>query len=260
MGRSVAYRKRAPYARRVCAEKPQAGLSPDAYDAGWESWNDMIRFSPAPWHRRRLIARMARSLRFASVLDVGCGNAETLTHLSQHFDCELWGVDLSPAVIARNRQRLPGIEFRTLDLEAGALERRFDLVVCSEVLEHCTDPQRALEHLRRMSASHLIVTVPSGPILPIDRAMGHLRHYHPASLSEALEGSGFRVVKLLRWGFPFHSAYKVAINLRPEQTLRGFAGGEYGRGKKAMGLLLRGLFHLNLPGVGRQLVALARVA
>jgi hypothetical protein len=36
----------------VCAvivEDPRGGLSPDTYDAGWDSWNDMIRHSPAPW-------------------------------------------------------------------------------------------------------------------------------------------------------------------------------------------------------------------
>ncbi len=244
----------------MSVEEPRRGLSPEAYDAGWDAWGDMIRYSPAPWHRRRLITGLARSLPFASALDVGCGNGETLTHLAKRFDCELWGVDLSPAVVARNRERLPDIEFRTLDLEAEALARRFDLVVCSEVLEHCNEPARAVAHLRAMCSGHLIVTVPAGSVLPIDRAMGHVRHYDPASLRQALEGGGFRVVEIRRWGFPFHSAYKLAINLRPERTLSGFAQGEYGLAQKAVGLLLRGLFHLNLPGAGRQLIALARVA
>ncbi len=239
-------------------EEPQAGLPPDAYDAGWDSWSDMIRHSPAPWHRRRLITRLAGSVPFASALDVGCGSGETLTALAMRFDCELWGVDLSPAVIGRNRERLPGIEFHRLDVESEALDRRFDLVVCSEVLEHCAEPHRALEHLRAMTAGHLILTVPAGPVMPIDRAMGHIRHYEPAALREAVEDHGFRVVTLRRWGFPFHSAYKIAINLQPERTLRGFAAGEYGAGQRAIGLMLRALFYLNLTGAGRQLVALVR--
>ena len=37
----------------VTVEKPRGGLSPDAYDAGWDSWNDRIRHSPPPCRRRR---------------------------------------------------------------------------------------------------------------------------------------------------------------------------------------------------------------
>ena len=40
--------------RAVTVEEPRGNLSPDAYDAGWDSWNDMIRPSPAPRHRREI--------------------------------------------------------------------------------------------------------------------------------------------------------------------------------------------------------------
>ena len=181
----------------VTANEPRRGLPPDAYDAGWESWGDMIRYSPAPWHRRRLITQLAGSVPFASALDVGCGNGETLSALANRFDCELWGVDLSSAVIGRNRERLSCIEFRRLDVESRAVR-------------------------------------------------------------EAVENHGFRFVAFRRWGFPFHSTYKIATNLHPERTLRSFAEGEYHATQRAIGLLTRKLFCLNLTGARRPLVALAR--
>jgi SAM-dependent methyltransferase len=228
------------------------------YDAGWGVWGDMIRHSPAPWHRRRQILHAAAGLSFESVLDAGCGIGETLAAFSERFPARLAGADLSPEVIEQNTRRLPSVRFHTLDLQTDCLDETFDLVVCSEVLEHCSDLPRAVAHLRRMTAGHLIVTVPAGPVFPIDRAMGHHAHLTPAGLTAALEAGGFAPLRVWRWGFPFHSLYKLAINVRPQSTLDGFAGGTYGPGQKALGLALRWLFHFNLLPWGWQLFALAR--
>lgn len=228
------------------------------YDAGWDRWADMIRFSPAPWHRRRLILAEAEALSVASGLDVGCGSGDLLAALAARFPAEWTGVDLSPAVVETNRSRFPRLRFETLDLEAGALDQRFDLVVCSEVLEHCAEPGVALDHLRRMTGGHLIATVPTGPVFPIDRAMGHHRHFTAGEFAGLLAEHGFEPLRVRRWGFPFHSAYKLAINARPGPMLEQFAGGHYGASQKALGLFLRGLFHLNLVPWGWQLVAVAR--
>lgn len=236
-------------------------IAPNAavdYDAGWGRWGDMIRFSPAPWHRRRLLLAEARRLRFDSVLDVGCGRGEMLQAFGERFPARGTGVDLSEAAVAACRRRFPDARFEVLDLEADRLSERFDLVLCSEVLEHCGDPARALGNLRQMTAGHLLLTVPGGPVFPIDRAMGHHRHFRPDSLRGLLAENGFDVLRVRRWGFPFHSAYKLAINLRPRAALESFAGGAYGPAQRAIGTALRGLFHLNLLPFGWQLVAAAR--
>lgn len=48
------------------------------------------------------------------------------------------------------------------DLHELDLSRQFDTIVCSQVLEHCQDPGKVLERLRRHLAprGHLILTVP----------------------------------------------------------------------------------------------------
>ncbi len=229
------------------------------YELGWDVWGDMIRYSPAPFHRRRIIVDIARGLEFENVLDVGCGNGETLAAFAEEFTAKLTGVDLSEAVISANRKKLLGATFERVDLEREPLGREFDLVVCSEVLEHCGDQVAAMANLREMTARHLIVSVPAGPVFPIDRAMGHHSHFTSESLRHLLEGAGFEVRFIRRWGFPFHSLYKAAINLRPEQTMESFAGGSYGPLQRFTGNLLRYLFYLNTRGVGWQLFALARV-
>ncbi len=228
------------------------------YQTAWKSWDDMIRYSPAPFHRRRQILRLARGLRFASVLDVGCGAGETLAALGRSFDAHLTGVDLAGGAIEEARRRVDGAEFEVLDIEGGSLDRSFDLVLCSEVLEHCAHLHDAVANLRDMTAGHLIVTVPAGPRFPIDRAVGHRRHFTPASLADALYVGGFETLAVRRWGFPFHVAYKLAINARPRAMLERFAGGTYSVWQRAFGTAVRLLFYLSVPRTGWQLVALAR--
>jgi len=228
------------------------------YETAWGEWDDMIRYSPAPFHRRRLIVDLARRLDFASVLDVGCAGGDLLATLGREFDVELSGVDVSANATAAAARRLPAATLRSLDLEHEALAREFDLVICSEVLEHCTELDRAIAHLRSMTSGHLIATVPAGPLFPIDRAVGHHRHFSRQALTDALGRHRFDVVEVRRWGFPFHSLYKLAINLRPQAMLDGFAGGTYSRSQQLVGSLVRSLFYLSVPGLGWQLIVLAR--
>lgn len=230
------------------------------YDSGWQIWNDMIRYSPAPFHRRRLVLRALRGLRFSSLLDVGCGNGETLMAVAREHEATFMGVDLSPLVIAENTRKLPRLRFATLNVEDSALDEVFDVVLCSEVLEHCLNLEQAIRNLRKMTRRYLILTVPGGPRFPIDRAMGHHRHFAARPLAEALERHDFAVDTMLHWGFPFHPLYKLAINCRPEAMIDGFAGGTYGSVQKMVGLVLRGLFYLSVPGLGWQLVVVARAA
>lgn len=223
----------------------------------------MIRHSPAPFHRRRLMLELAGGLSFDSVLDVGCGNGETLAAFRErHPRARLAGVDVSELVVAEDAAANPGITFRQLDIGASRLDESFDLVLCSEVIEHVDDWQGALRNLRAMCKRHLLLTVPAGPVFPIDRSVGHLRHFSPESLAPALRAAGFEPEIVWRWGFPFHTLYKSAINVFPDRSLQTFASGDYGAGQKVVAALVTASFYLNARDsrFGRQLVVRASAA
>ena len=110
-----------------------------------------------------------------------------------------------------------------------------------------------------MCGRRLILTVPSGKVFPIDRMMGHHRHFSPAELLQALRQSGFEPERLWRWGFPFHTLYKHLINLSPELSVKRFSTGAYTSTDRMIAKLLTWLFHLNLCHLGVQLVVRARV-
>jgi SAM-dependent methyltransferase len=262
------------------SQPPSAAEAPAFYDEMWRSYAHLDAVSPAAFHRRRLVVSLARQAASDArrVLDVGCGQGELLQALARALPgATISGADVSEQSIADSRRRNPGFDLFTLDLCDPSFESRhrerigaFDLVVCSEVVEHVGDDARAVQRLRSLLApgGRLIVTVPGGRMSRFDRAIGHHRHYRPAELDRVLRGAGLEVDRVLAWGFPFHSLYRTAVRLASAWSLPGGGGAAAGRGARGggalghaysvLGRLLRPLFYLNASRWGEQILALAR--
>ena len=101
-----------------------------------------VRAPLARWLRAEAAAAGARDGRLR-VLDVGCGPKPYYPFFAP-LDVEWVGVDVvdNPAADLRG-----GVE--ALPVEDGS----FDLVLCTQVLEHCDDPPQAVRELRRVLAS-----------------------------------------------------------------------------------------------------------
>jgi 2-polyprenyl-3-methyl-5-hydroxy-6-metoxy-1,4-benzoquinol methylase len=244
---------------RSQADTHLGATSEAEYDAGWQQWADMVKYSPAPFHRRRLIMDLARRVTFSSVADIGCGTGELIRAFHDEFKpARMLGADLSPAVVTGNQQRMPYAQFMQADLASGPLPGEWDLIVCSEVIEHIKDYDAALQHLRTMCTGHLIVTVPSGRIFPIDLQMGHFQHFSGAEMHTALTAARFAPMISWHWGFPWHTAYKHLINISPERSMQRFSGGNYSTTDKLIAQALTALFYLNVKQFGKQLIVLAK--
>jgi hypothetical protein len=223
------------------------------------AWDDAHRYTPAPRHRRRLLLGMLRSLAFADCLDAGCAQPFLLRAVVERYGVSGFGCDISDEVIAQNRLSMPDCGFQVLDLtrEAWPGGRQFDLVVCSEVLEHLPDWSAAVANLVRMARRELLITVPSGPIRAMDRMVGHLQHFAGPELCAELEKNGCTIQKIRFWGFPC-----LISAVSPATLYSSFSGGgRYGLGKRLVSGLLYGLFFVNdLFGRGHQLLVHARPA
>jgi len=114
---------------------------------------------------RTVRERMGKSR--LSILDYGCGTGDHITFPLAHWGNEVLGIDIhEPSILeARRKYALPNLSFRTgklQDLLKDGLG--FDVIVCSEVLEHLHDPGKLLEGLDRLLGKDgaLIVTTPNG--------------------------------------------------------------------------------------------------
>jgi 2-polyprenyl-3-methyl-5-hydroxy-6-metoxy-1,4-benzoquinol methylase len=101
-----------------------------------------------------------------SVLDVGCGNGIISLQLGKD-GYAVHGIDMSEKSIANAKQNNPfsNVSFSVTDVEKlTSSGKRFDAIVCSEVLEHLHQPAGLLRQLCDILDDHgiLFVTVPNG--------------------------------------------------------------------------------------------------
>ncbi len=228
------------------------------------NWDDSHRYTPTSRHRRQILLRMLSDLGFQNCLDAGCAQPYLIQEIVHRFGVKGYGCDISDAVMAQNQEKVPECEFMALDLSKEAWpNQKFDLVVCSEVLEHIENWQPALANLVRMSRRYLLITVPGGKRRLTDEMLGHYRHYKGPELLSALEENGCTILSVKRWGFPVYDLYKSLISkVAPEKLYSAFMSGEqkYSWKQKLISYVLYLAFYANyLTKNGDQIIVLVRV-
>ncbi len=232
----------------------------DFYSITTVLWEDSHKYSPAPRHRRRLILKMIKNLDFSSIMDVGCAQPFLLEYFNNKGK-KLYGCDISSGVIKRNKEYFKEAQFEELDISKEKYKSQdfFDLIVCSEVLEHIDDWKSAVRNLSEMTKKYLIITVPCGKVHKIDKMMGHVRHFSDDKLINEIEKNNFKIIKNRKWGFPFHTIYKYAINfLNPEKMYNDYTLIQYNHFQIFISNIIYFLFFINdIFLSGSQLLILA---
>ncbi len=98
------------------------------------------------------------------ILDAGCGEGFFAARMREAFpEAEIVGCDGAKEALEIAGEMNPDIRFEEANLyELSYEDGQFDLVVCSEVLEHLNDPAAALAELCRVGKK-VLVTVPNEP-------------------------------------------------------------------------------------------------
>lgn len=117
------------------------------------------------WGREKLIRRAAVQCQPQRILEVGCGTGKNLLHLGRLFpEAQLWGLDLSPHMLAQAHEKLGGLRHRLTLVEAAydrpVAPETFDLVVFSYALSMFNPGwDAALETAGRDLAPRGLITV-----------------------------------------------------------------------------------------------------
>lgn len=108
----------------------------------------------------------AQSLKPLSVLDAGCGEGFTLSRFEEkHIGHNLEGVDFLDTAIKIGKKVHPKLKLKQGDIyKLPYKDNQFDLVLCTEVLEHLEYPEKALQELKRVTKKYCILSVPNEPL------------------------------------------------------------------------------------------------
>jgi SAM-dependent methyltransferase len=147
------------------------------------------------------------------LLEVGCGVGGILSQLKPR---ELvMGIDIEEEEVEFARTRFadrPGFEFALMDIAALSADsratlkaRRFDTVLCINVLEHIKDDAGAVVAMADVlvPGGALAILVPAHPALygHYDAMDGHFRRYTKRALRQVLVSAGLSVERLYRFNF-----------------------------------------------------------
>lgn len=119
----------------------------------------------------RNVLKFIRNINCESILDVGCGEGFTMSQLkTENSKLKIVGVDSLDESVKIAKEIHPYLDIRKGDIyKLDFKDNSFDLVLCTEVLEHLTDPKKALSELKRVTKRYLILSVPNEPLFTIQR-------------------------------------------------------------------------------------------
>lgn len=141
------------------------------------------------------------------ILDLGCGVGTIDFYLVKKGHV-ITGIDISADAIAicndvKDRFHFDEAQFVQGDVQHTHFGRKFDLIICSEVIEHVEDDTGLLEtiHTLLKPGGVLLLTTPSlnaplyklGYLKQFDRRVGHLRRYEMKGLVELIDNVGFHI-------------------------------------------------------------------
>lgn len=160
------------------------------------------------------------------ILDVGCGNGYQMAPLTRRNI--VYGLDISEANIEKALSK--GIKAQLHDVENPFpfADNFFDVVVCSELLEHLFFPEKVLKECYRVlkSSGTFIVTVPNlyclrnrlsiligrgHNFVEYSRDQGHIRFFSLYGMSDILKKIGFRIRHFRGQGFAMNFNWPLKL-------------------------------------------------
>ncbi len=221
---------------------------------------DGVKYGPGSLHRRRIMKRFLKNISFDSVIEIGCGNGYFLKYLLEDLNLDaskvrVAGIDIAPKAVEVAKKVLKG-DFYALDITEGVPESKYDLIICSETLEHIYDYKSALRNMAKICSGYIIISTPCGP--RGDNKASMIRYYPQKSLEADLQEAGFAVIKSMQWGFPFFTPIHLAMVHSQSLEQNPLRTGKFGIVKRILSKILYFLFFLNIPNTGERIFVLAK--
>ncbi len=157
---------------------------------------------------------LAKSLKVESILDAGCGEGFTMDKLlKSDVGKKIEGIEYSKDALSFGKKLFPDLIFKQGSIyKLPYKDNSFDLIICTEVVEHLDTPAKALKEMLRVSKKYLIISAPNEPFFMISNFLRgknlmqfgndpeHIQHW---TIFSFLKLMGEHGVKIKRVKLPF---------------------------------------------------------
>ncbi len=169
-----------------------------------------------------------KAIKGKKCLDVGCGLGYFTQAIEKYHPSELSACDLSPNLILKLNQKMPQVKGRVADILnlSNDLENQmFDIVVCSDVIEHTPDPRRSIQKISEVivPGGLLSISVPNRRwrwLLSLAIALGLRKHYvgyenyvSPSNFRKWVQDAGLKLIRC-------EGIHTIPFQLFPKKLLR----------------------------------------
>jgi 2-polyprenyl-3-methyl-5-hydroxy-6-metoxy-1,4-benzoquinol methylase len=165
----------------------------------------------------KTLAKEVKKLNISSILDAGCGEGFTLEFLRQQKIGKTYeGIDFLKTAIEIGKKMHPKINLKQSSIyRLPYKSNSFDIVLCTEVLEHLEEPQEALKELFRVSQKYVLVSVPNEPVFMgsnflrgknwprFGNDIEHINHWTMFGFSKFVQKNAGIKVKFVSRKYPF---------------------------------------------------------
>jgi 2-polyprenyl-3-methyl-5-hydroxy-6-metoxy-1,4-benzoquinol methylase len=176
------------------------------------------------------------------MLDIGCFTGELLNRIRQIEDTSniYYGADLANYI----NKDFDFIKFYTLDFNSPDLDkvfenRKFEIIILGDILEHLVDPWKALDNLVQIvkHTSKILISIPNSAhwYFRLKVLLGkieytrnglfdktHLRFFTKKSSKELIENSKFKVISLNYSSIPWENILNLRMLMKPISILERF--------------------------------------
>jgi 2-polyprenyl-3-methyl-5-hydroxy-6-metoxy-1,4-benzoquinol methylase len=164
-----------------------------------------------------------------SVLDIGCGYGIKLREIIFPVCRDIVGIDRKHAIDFCRKEHSFGRWFEE-DIEKPQLDldERFDVVICSDVIEHLRDPDRLLNYIRRYShgLTNIVISTPARDRLRKSNSLGpplnrtHVREWTRAEFAAYILSRDFSMVRHFLVGEAGFSLYETVRKILLREPLK----------------------------------------